>query len=70
MKTLKRQKRNIDVKNKETNEFLTFEITKLTGGCCWKLKDRKRGGQSFHMAIPGIHQPGWAIKSVQLLKNC
>ena len=71
IKKARRQKRSIRIKNPEnTNQLLTFEVSKHTGNCCWKLSDRNRGGQQYDIAIPGTYEPGWPIQSVKLLKRC
>ena len=67
MKKLRRQRKPIKERNKQTNELLKFELAKLTGNCIWKVTDRNRAGKPFDMAIPQTHQPGWPIKSVKLL---
>merc|ERR1712224_121738 len=48
-----------------------FKLAKLFGNCCWKIWNRyRRGGRPFTMATPNIYQPGWTIKSVELVRNC
>ena len=66
-----RQKRSIKVKNPENpKEFLKFGLVKFEGSCCWKVRDSYKRGRDYGMAIPSIYEPGWPIKSVQLLENC
>ena len=67
---LKRQKRSINVTHPDIDEFLKFKLVKLTGSCCWKVRDQYKKGKDADYAIPGTHEPGWPIKSVKLLKNC
>ena len=69
----KMKKRIIKLRNPDDSDkkrkFLKFDIVKVTGSCCWRLKDRYRGQNNppFDMSHPGEYQPGWPIRSVQLL---
>jgi hypothetical protein len=69
----RRKKRSIKLKNPDNqNEVLKLEVATLTGSCCWKLRDKTKGGYNppYHMSIPGTFQPGWPIKAVYLLDGC
>ena len=62
----KRKKRSI--KDKHTDGMLLpFNLATVTGNCRWKVYDRYLGGQNYEMAVAKTHQPGWTIRSIELL---
>ena len=66
------KKRMIKLKNPDdTKRFLKCDIAQVTGNCRWRLRDRYRGRHNppFDILQPGQYQPGWPIKSVQLLND-
>ena len=64
----KRKKRKI--KARKNGYLIKFEEVTFTGNCCWKVRDRFTGGQSFYMPTVGTHLPGWPIRAVQLVEHC
>ena len=55
-----------------TKQALNIELEKvtMTGSCCWQVWDSYFGGNSFNLPAPKKFQPGWSIKSVNLVKDC
>ena len=66
----KRKKRKINLKHPTTKKLYKFVYATLTGNCCWKSWSKYRGGQPYDMVTPDSYQPGWAIRSVELLEHC
>ena len=64
IKQHKRQKWVIKKLDPKTKELLAFSYVEVTGNCCWNCSNRNRGGQTFDIATPGVHEPGWPIKKV------
>ena len=60
---------------KRTSSKVTFrrtgyELATVEGSCCWKAWSSRRGG-SFHvMRFAGVHEPGFTIRRIELLKDC
>ena len=63
-----RKKRKI--KARKNGILLKFDEVTFTGNCCWSVRDRFTGGQSFQMPAVGTHFPGWPIRAVQLVEHC
>merc|ERR1719412_3147948 len=55
LRSRKRTKRKI--KARKNGYLLPFEAVKFTGNCCWKVRDKFRGGQSFVMPGVGTYVP-------------
>ena len=72
METKKGWKQYVTVRYPDNNEgeLLKFEVAQMTGGCCWKIRDSYKKGKDKHLPEPRSYEPGWPIKSVQLLEEC
>ena len=47
-----------------------YELATVEGSCWWKAWSSRRGG-SFHvMRFAGVHEPGFTIRRIELLKDC
>ena len=70
LKTRRRKRRSIKIKNRDTKKLLSFQIVTFEGNCCWKVWNKYTGGQPSEMKTLGTHQPGWLIRAVELIPNC
>ena len=72
IKKERRWKQDIKFLNPDNNqrEFLKLEVAEMTGGCCWKIRDSYKKGKDVHLSVQRRYEPGWPIKSVQLLEEC
>ena len=62
----KRKKRRIQVKHTD-GTLLPFQLASVTGNCRWKVYDRYKLGKNFDMAEAKTYQPGWKIRSIELI---
>ncbi len=65
----KRKKRSIKKLNPHTQakQLLRFELATLIGNCRWTVWSHYRNGQPHEMSAAEIYQPGWAIRSAELI---
>ena len=68
LRNKKRMKRKI--KARKNGKLLKFDIANMNGNCCWSMRDKFTGGQSFVIPAVGTYYPGWPIRAVQLVENC
>ena len=68
LRNKKRTKRKI--KARRNGKLLKFQVTKMVGNCCWSMRDKFTGGQTFVVPSVGTYFPGWPIRAVQLVENC
>ena len=66
----KRKKKSIKAKHPETKRIAKFSIATMTGNCCWRMYDGYRGGMPFDMGTSQAYEPGWFIRSIELMTNC
>ena len=66
----KRKKRSIKARHPETKRIVPFAIATMTGNCCWRIYDSYRGGIPFDMGTSQTYDPGWFIRSLELMTNC
>ena len=70
LKQKKARKTEIPKRNPDGNSYLYYNKVTMKGNCCWKVWNRYITGLSRKMETEGVHQPGWKIKIVQLIKKC
>ena len=49
-----------------------FAYVSMEGNCCWKVKEKRNGRGSNEYLNPALnfYEPGWTIRSFELLDSC
>ena len=56
------------IKKKNNGEYIKYEVARVTGDCCWQIRNRfpPGSGQSYDISTATTATGGWPIKKVVL----